>query len=123
MIEPVEAFELYARAWDTAVDHETRADLLARAWADDGGLFEPETPDGVFGPADVAAYIEAAHAEAAPGLVVKTTEGPEMVDGRLHARWEQYEEGELTQAGEDVVGFAEDGRISKLTMTFHFTRD
>ena len=122
MIEHREAFELYARCWDAGVDPAMRAELLDRAWADSGVLFEPELEGGARGREAVAAYIESALAES-PGMVVATTEPPEMVDGRLRAKWEQREDERLTYAGVDFVEFADDGRIARLTMFFDVTPD
>ncbi len=120
MIEQREAFELYERCWDAGVDPATRAELLDRAWADGGALFEPELEGGAVGREAVAAYIESALAES-PEMVVTTTEPPEMVSGRLRAKWEQHEKGALAYAGVDFVEFADDGRIARLTMFFDVT--
>jgi hypothetical protein len=116
-IDPRTAFSLYAQAWDGKLDAAARSELLSQAWADDGELFDPETPGGLVGRAALGAYIQEQH-EASPGMVVSGTAEPEMLGDRLRGRWAQYEDGVLTLSGADFVEFAEDGRIQKLTMFF-----
>jgi hypothetical protein len=116
-IDPRTTFSLYAQAWDGKLDAAARLELLSQAWADDGELFDPETPGGLVGRAALGAYIQEQH-EASPGMVVSGTAEPEMLGDRLRGRWAQYEDGVLTLSGADFVEFAEDGRIQKLTMFF-----
>ena len=116
-IDPQTAFGLYAQAWDGSLDAAARSELLSQAWAEDGELFDPETPGGLVGREALGAYIQEAH-EASPGMVVSETAEPEMLGNRLRARWAQHEDGVLMYSGADFVEFAEDGRIQRLTMFF-----
>src|SRR5215213_5158487 len=94
-IDPRTAFSLYTQAWDGKLDPAARSELLSRAWADDGELFDPDTPGGLVGRAALVAYIQGQH-EASPGMVVSGTAEPEMVGDRLRGKWAQHEGGVLT---------------------------
>ena len=116
-IDPQTAFSLYTQAWDGNLDAAARSELLSQAWAEDGELFDPETPGGLVGREALGAYIQEQH-EASPGMVVSETAGPEVLGNRLRGRWAQHEDGVLTYSGTDFVEFAEDGRIQRLTMFY-----
>src|SRR5215210_3125770 len=116
-IDPKTAFSLYSQAWDGNLDAAARAKLLSQAWAEDGELFDPDTPGGLIGCVALGAYIQEQH-EASPGMVVSATAEPELLGDRLRGRWAQYESGVLTLSGADFVEFASDGRIQRLTMLF-----
>lgn len=64
-IDPKTAFSLYSQAWDGKLDAAARAELLSQAWAEDGELFDPDTPDGLIGRVALGAYIQEQH-EASP---------------------------------------------------------
>ncbi|MEP6759353.1 MAG: hypothetical protein ABJB55_09175 [Actinomycetota bacterium] len=53
-----------------------------------------------------------------PGLVVSETTEPEILGDRLRVSWVARQEGEQIYTGTDFVEFAEDGRISRLTMFY-----
>ena len=119
-IDPRTAFSLYSQAWDGKLDPAARSELLVQAWAEDGELFDPDTPGGLIGRAALGAYIQEQH-EASTGMVVSATAEPEMLGDRLRGKWAQHEDGVLTLSGADFVEFAEDGRIQRLTMFFDST--
>lgn len=122
-MDPRTAFSLYSQAWDGSIGAEERAQLLAQAWADEGVLFDPESPDGVFGTDALVRYIEAQHGES-PGMVVSEVGEPELVGDRLRGLWVQHDgNGIKAYSGVDFVEFGEDGRIKQLTMFFDETPD
>ena len=112
MLRPVDAYERYVRAWN---EPELAAALLAECWAEDGVYADDEVPEGVVGPAALAALIAASH-DALPGFRVWETSPPRMLAGRLGATWSQ-EGGNppASLAGTDVIEFAADGRIARVT--------
>jgi hypothetical protein len=116
-IDPKTAFSLYSQAWDGNVDAAARAKLLSQAWAEDGELFDPDTPGGLIGRVALGACIQEQH-DASPGMVVSATGEPELLGDRLRGRWAQYESGVLTLSGADFVEFAGDGCIQRLAMFF-----
>jgi hypothetical protein len=112
MLRPEEAYERYERAWN---EPERAAVLLEECWAEDGVYADDEVPDGVVGPAALAALIVATH-EALPGFRVWPTSEPRLLAGRLGITW-AGEGGSPpeSQAGADVIEFASDGRIARVT--------
>jgi hypothetical protein len=112
MLRPEDAYERYERAWK---EPERAAALLAECWAEDGIYADDEVPEGVVGPAALAALIAATYAEL-PGFRVWATSAPRMLAGRLAITWTQ-EGGDppVQQAGTDVMEFGTDGRITRLT--------
>jgi uncharacterized protein YecE (DUF72 family) len=111
--DPIETYEAYSRAWNSD-DPEERAALLRSVWADRAVYIDDEVPDGLRGADAVLGYIADSHAEM-PGLVVSDTSAPKLVDGRLLVRWSAAQDGEQRYSGSDVVEFAPDGRISRVT--------
>jgi hypothetical protein len=112
MLRPEEAYDLYVRAWN---EPEAAAAILADAWADDGVYADDEVPDGVVGPAALAALIEETH-DALPGFRVWSTSTPRMLAGRLAVTWAgQGGDPPSPQAGTDVIEFGPDGRITRVT--------
>ena len=112
MLRPEDAYALYSRAWN---EPEHTAALLDECWAEDGVYADDEVPDGVVGRAEVAAMIAATH-EALPGFRVWETSAPRLLAGRLGLTWSQ-EGGDPREslAGTDVIEFAPDGRICRVT--------
>ena len=112
MLRPENAYELYSRAWNEPV--QARA-LLEECWAQDGVYADDEVPDGVAGPAALADLIVSTH-EAMPGFRVWETSPPRWLAGRFVLTWTQ-EGGDPPEslAGTDVIEFAPDGRIARLT--------
>jgi hypothetical protein len=111
-MDAMRAYELYERAWN---EPEGAAALLAECWADDGVYADDEVPDGVVGPAALAALIVATHDEL-PGFRVWATSAPRMLAERLAITW-AGEGGDppVPQSGTDVIEFGPDGRITRLT--------
>jgi hypothetical protein len=109
-------YAAYGRAWN-ADDPEERAALLRSVWADRAVYVDDEVPDGLRGADAVLGYIADSHAEM-PGLVVSDTTAPKLVDGRLLVRWSAAQDGEQRYSGTDVVEFAPDGRIARVTNFF-----
>ena len=89
--------------------------LLEECWAQDGVYADDEVPDGVVGRAALADLIAATH-EALPGFRVWETSPPRLLAGRLGLTWSQ-EGGDPREslAGTDVIEFAPDGRIARVT--------
>lgn len=107
-----DAYELYARAWN---EPERALALLEECWAQDGVYADDEVPDGVVGRAALVDLIAATH-EALPGFRVWETSTPRLLAGRLGLTWSQ-EGGDPREssAGTDVIEFAPDGRIARVT--------
>ncbi|HET7726256.1 MAG TPA: nuclear transport factor 2 family protein [Candidatus Limnocylindrales bacterium] len=112
MLRPEEAYALYARAWN---DPERALALLEECWADDGVYADDEAPEGIVGRASLADLIATTH-EALPGFRVWETSPPRLLAGRLGLTWAQ-EGGDPREsmAGTDVIEFAPDGRIARVT--------
>jgi hypothetical protein len=112
MLRPEDAYELYSRAWN---DPAHAPALLEECWAEDGVYADDEVPDGVIGRAAMADMIATTHADL-PGFRVWETSRPRMLAGRLGVTWTQ-EGGDPAQsiAGSDVIEFASDGRIARVT--------
>jgi hypothetical protein len=112
MLRAEEAYELYSRAWN---EPERARALLEECWAQDGVYADDEVPDGVVGRAALVDLIVATH-QALPGFRVWETSQPRLLAGRLGLTWSQ-EGGEPreTLAGTDVIEFAQDGRIARVT--------
>jgi len=112
MLRPEEAYELYSRAWN---EPERAQTLLEECWAQDGVYADDEVPDGVVGRAALVDLIVATH-EALPGFRVWETSQPRLLAGRLGLTWSQ-EGGDPREslAGTDVIEFAPDGRIARVT--------
>jgi hypothetical protein len=112
MIRPEDAYELYVRAWN---DPQGALAILEECWAEDGVYADDDVPGGVVGPAGLAAVIVATHKDL-PGFRVWETSAPKLLDGRLGATWTQ-EGGDPPESlsGADVIEFAADGRIARVT--------
>jgi hypothetical protein len=112
MLRPEDAYELYVRAWN----EPERADgILEECWAQDGVYADDEVPDGVVGRAALAELIVATHA-ALPGFRVWSTSPPRFLAGRIGVTWSgEGGEPRESQAGTDVIEFAADGRIARVT--------
>ena len=112
MIRPADAYERYERAWNEP-DHA--AALLEESWAEDGVYADDEVPDGVVGRAALVALIAATH-DALPGFRVWATSAARMLGGRMGVSW-AAEGGDPPEqsAGTDVIEFAPDGRIARVT--------
>ena len=112
MLRPEDVYDQYARAWN---EPERALALLEVCWAQDGVYADDEVPDGVVGRAALADLIAATHA-ALPGFRVWETSPPRLLAGRLGLTWSQ-EGGDPPEssAGTDVIEFAPDGRIARVT--------
>ena len=112
MLRPEDVYELYARAWN---EPERALALLEECWAQDGVYADDEVPDGVVGRAALVDLIAATH-EALSGFRVWETSPPRLLAGRLGLTWSQ-EGGDPPEssAGSDVIEFAPDGRIARVT--------
>ena len=112
MLRPEDAYELYERAWN---EPERALALLEECWAQDGVYADDEVPDGVVGPAALADLIAATH-EALPGFRVWGTSPPRLLAGRLGISWSgEGGDPRESSAGTDVIEFAPDGRIARVT--------
>jgi len=112
MLRPEDAYELYSRAWN---EPERAAALLEECWAPDGVYADDEVPDGVVGRDALVDLIAATH-DALPGFRVWETSPPRLLAGRLGLTWSQEGGHPLESlAGADVIEFAADGRIARVT--------
>ncbi|MEA2554975.1 MAG: hypothetical protein QOI60_306 [Actinomycetota bacterium] len=118
-LEPKAAYSAYSAAWN-AKEADARTRLLEQAWAQEGAFFDEETPEGVFGRETLSDYIAATHREM-PGLVVTETSEPEVLGNRLRVRWVARQGATEMFTGTDFVEFAEDGRVSRVTMFYDST--
>ena len=116
-LDPIAAYKMYGEAWNEEHDSDARGKLLERSWSPTESLFDPETPEGVQGVAALVEYISDTHDEI-PGLIVAETSDPEVLGKRLRVLWEARQNGEQLYTGTDFVEFAEDGRISRVTMFY-----
>ena len=119
-LDPVAAYAAYSAAWREKVDAEERNALLERAWSEVGVFFDEDTPEGLVGRDALSEYIFGTH-EAMPGLVVTETSEPQILGDRLRVRWEARQGGTQKFTGTDFLEFADDGRISQLTMFYDST--
>jgi hypothetical protein len=112
MLRPEEAYERYERAWN---EPDNAAALLGECWADDGVYADDDVPDGIVGPGALVDLIRSTH-EALAGFRVWATSAPRMLAGRLGVTW-AGEGGDpaAPQSGADVIEFAADGRIARVT--------
>ena len=112
MLRPEDAYELYERAWN---EPERALALLEECWAQDGVYADDEVPDGVVGRAALVDLIAATH-EALPGFRVWGTSPARLLAGRLGIAWSGEGGDPLeSSAGTDVIEFAPDGRIARVT--------
>jgi SnoaL-like protein len=112
MLRPEHAYELYSRAWN---EPQRALALLEECWAQDGVYADDEVPDGIVGRAALADLITATH-EALPGFRVWETSAPRWLAGRLGLTWSQDGgDPRETSTGADVIEFASDGRIARVT--------
>jgi hypothetical protein len=119
MLDPITAYTMYSAAWNEP-DPDARKDLIHRAWSDEGVLFDPETPEGLVGGDALIEYIAGTHEEM-PDLIVAETAPPEVLGNRLRVRWEARQAELQVYTGTDFVEFAEDGRVSRVTMFYDST--
>ena len=116
-MDPLEAYAAYSHAWEPGSPDE-RIALLERGWAQDGVFVVEDEPEDLVGREALLAYIAGSH-EQMPGLSISETSAPKMLGGRMLVRWVATEtSAEQTFVGTDVIEFAEDGRIARLTMFY-----
>lgn len=115
-LDPIAAYTLYSAAWNER-DHPSRKNLLDRAWSRDGTFFDEETPEGLVGRGALSEYIGRTHEEM-PGLVITETSELEILGNRLRVRWVAKQDDTQMYTGTDFVEFAEDGRVSRVTMFY-----
>jgi hypothetical protein len=103
------------------------ASPLPRLWqgpsrrkGEDGAFFDDETPDGLVGREALSEYIAGTHEEM-PGLVITETSEPQILGNRLRVPWVARQGDTQMCTGTDFVEFAEDGRVSRVTMFYDST--
>jgi len=112
MLRREDAYGLYERAWN---DPTHALALLEQCWAHDGVYADDEVPGGVVGRAALVALIVATH-EALPGFRVWATSPPRLLAGHLAITWSGEGGSPMeSSAGTDVIEFAPDGRIARVT--------
>ena len=113
-LDPITAYKMYAEAWNEEHDSEARRKLLERSWSPTGSLFDPETPEGVQGMC--VEYISDTHDEIPDDR--RRDLGARGSGKRLRVLWEARQNGRQLYTGTDFVEFAEDGRVSRVTMFY-----
>lgn len=121
-LDAIDAYASYSAAWNEKEDAGARMALLERAWADNGEFFDEDTPQGLEGRDALSGYIASTHEEL-PGLVVAETSAPEILGNRLRVRWVARQSDRELFTGTDFVEFADDGRVSRVTMFYDSTPD
>jgi hypothetical protein len=112
MLRPEDAYELYERAWNEPAGALA---LLEECWAQDGVYADDEVPAGVVGRTALVDLIAATH-EALPGFRVWGTSPPRLLAGRIGITWSgEGGDPQESSAGTDVIEFAPDGRIARVT--------
>ncbi|MDP9234417.1 MAG: nuclear transport factor 2 family protein [Actinomycetota bacterium] len=119
-LDPIAAYTSYSAAWNERDDPEKRKKLLDQAWSQEGVLFDEETPDGLVGGEALSAYIADTHAQM-PDLVITETSPPQVLGNRLRVSWVARQGDTQMYTGTDFVEFAEDGRVSRVTMFYDST--
>lgn len=119
-LDPLAAYSAYSAAWNRKDDPGARDELLERAWVLDGEFFDEETPDGVVGREALSQYIATTHVEM-PDLIVTETSEPQLLGNRLRVSWVAMQGRSQMYTGTDFVEFAEDGRVSRVTMFYDST--
>ena len=114
-LDPIAAYTAYSAAWNERDDRDARNALLDRAWASDGVFVDEETPEGLIGRDALSGYIELTHREM-PDLVIAETSEPEILGDRLRVRWVARQGNRQMYTGTDFIEFADDGRVSRVTM-------
>jgi hypothetical protein len=100
----------------TEVDRAKRAELIARAWAEDGSLTDPPLAgEGHAGLSDFADAVCQHYA----GHVFRRISGVDVHHDRFRYAWELVApDGAVTIAGIDVGDIAPDGRLRTVTGFF-----
>jgi hypothetical protein len=112
MLRPEEAYDRYERAWN---EPDRAAALLEECWAEGAVYADDDVPEGIVGARALVALIAATH-ESLPGFHVWATTNPRMLAGRLGVTWAaEGGEARTSSAGADVLEFAADGRIARVT--------
>ena len=119
-LDPIAAYNMYSAAWNERDDPSARKNLLDQSWSHDGALFDRETPDGLLGVDALIEYISRTHDDL-PGLVINETSAPEVLGNRLRVQWVAQQGDMQVYTGSDFVEFAEDGRVSRVTMFYDST--
>ena len=119
-LDPIAAYTAYSAAWNERDDPDARNALLDQAWASDGVFIDEETPEGLVGREALSGYIELTHREM-PDLVVTETSAPQVLGNRLRVRWVARQGDTQPYTGTDFVEFAEDRRVSRVTMFYDST--
>jgi hypothetical protein len=112
-------YNTYGEAWN-ATEPSEAASLLAKSWAEDGVLFDPDNPEGVKGRDALVEYIMKSQIDM-KGLDISDTAEPETLGNRLRTQWVARQEGADTYTGTDFIEFDSDGRISQVTMFYDST--
>ena len=107
--------DLYLAAWNER-DADRRAELIGRAWAEDGRLVDP--PMAAEGAQEIAGMAAALH-EQFPGHRFERASGIDAHHGFLRFAWNLVApDGSVTLTGLDVGAVAEDGRLSRIVGFF-----
>ena len=100
----------------TEVDEDKRAELIARAWAEDGSLTDP--PLTAEGHAGLSQFADAV-CEHYAGQRFRRVSGVDVHHDRFRYAWELVTpDGTVTIAGVDVGDLAPDGRLRTVTGFF-----
>jgi hypothetical protein len=109
-----EIVDAYGAAWNER-DDAARAELLERAWADDGVYCDPSAT--VNGRAALVAHIGGFH-QTMPDHTIDLTSGVDAHAGKFRFTWVMRKAGEVALEGVDFGELAPDGRIQRIVGFF-----
>ena len=106
----------YNEVWAES-DASRRLDVLAEIWADDGIYIDPDVPKGARGAHGLSDLI-ATSLQELPGLSIAAISDVAILGERAWYRWRATTlDGEHFE-GTDIIEFATDGRIERVTNFF-----
>lgn len=115
MSDTTTTVDAYIDAWNEE-DAARRAELIARAWADDGAYVDPAL--AAQGHAGISEMVDGVHAQF-PGHRFRRTSEVDEHNGLVRFGWElAAPDGAAAVAGIDVAVLADDGRLQRVAGFF-----
>jgi hypothetical protein len=113
MSSPIATEHRYDEAWACAEERDRLA-ILEEIWAADGLYVDPDIPEGLRGPAALAAFIGQSFEEL-PGLAITAASELAVLGDRGWYRWGATTNDGQSFSGIDFVEFDPDGRIARVS--------
>lgn len=115
MSDAIATIDTYLDAWNET-DPDVRADLVRKAWAEDGAYVDPLLEaTGHAAIADMAAGVH----QQFPGFRFRRTTGVDAHHSLVRFGWELAgEDGSVAVAGLDVAIVGDDGRLTRVAGFF-----